>query len=63
MPIQIHQGSMDEAVTKVWSDNLSKALKSKEKSVNYFVYPGADHNMKPNWDSVVTRDLEFFQSL
>ncbi len=63
IPIQIHQGSLDEAVPKVWSDNLSKALKGKEKTVNYFVYPGADHNMKPNWDSVVTRDLEFFASL
>ncbi len=63
IPIQIHQGSLDEAVPKAWSDNLSKALKGKEKKVNYFVYPGADHNMKPNWDSVVTRDLEFFASL
>jgi alpha-beta hydrolase superfamily lysophospholipase len=73
MPIQIHQGSLDEAVPKVWSDNLAKALKENEKTVNYFVYPGADHNMKPastssslggpNWDSVVTRDLEFFASL
>ena len=63
MPIQIHQGSLDEAVPKVWSDNLSKTLKGKEKTVNYFVYSGADHNMKPGWDSVVTRDLEFFASL
>lgn len=63
IPVQIHQGSADEAVPKVWSDNLSKALKGKDKTVNYFVYPGADHNMKPNWDSVVTRDLEFFASL
>lgn len=63
MPIQIHQGSLDEAVPKVWSDNLSKALKGKEKMVNYFVYPGADHNMKPGWDSVVQRDVEFFDSL
>ena len=63
IPLQIHQGSADEAVPKVWSDNLSKTLKGKEKTVNYFVYPGADHNMKPGWDSVVTRDLEFFASL
>ncbi len=62
IPVQIHQGTADEAVPKVWSDNLSKALKGKEKTVNYFVYPGADHNMKSGWDSVVTRDLEFFQS-
>ncbi len=63
MPIQIHQGSLDEAVPKVWSDKLVESLKLKDKRVTYFVYPGADHNMKPNWDSVVTRDLEFFASL
>lgn len=63
VPIQIHQGSMDEAVPKIWSDNLAKLLKEKEKQVNYYVYPGADHNMRPSWDTVVTRDVEWFKSL
>lgn len=63
MPVQLHQGTNDEAVPKAWSDNLAKTLKEKEETINYFVYPGADHNMKPNWDSVVVRDIEFFQSL
>lgn len=60
LPVQIHQGSNDEAVPKRWSDELVKGLKSKDKMVNYFVYPGADHNMKPSWESVVSRDVEFF---
>lgn len=63
IPIQIHQGSQDEAVPKMWSDNLVKILKEKEKTVNYFVYPGTDHNMKPGWDIVVGRDLEFFENI
>jgi dienelactone hydrolase len=60
IPMQIHQGSADEAVPKKWSDDLVKVLREKEKEVNYYVYPGADHNMKPGWDTVVARDLEFF---
>lgn len=63
IPLQIHQGSNDEAVPKKWSDELSKSLKEKEKQVNYYVYPGADHNMKPGWDNVVSRDIEWFNKL
>lgn len=63
LPIQVHQGVADDSVPKKWSDELVKNLESNEKSVNYFVYPGADHNFKPGWDTVVTRDLEFFRSL
>ncbi|MBP9670479.1 dienelactone hydrolase family protein [Candidatus Woesebacteria bacterium] len=63
LPIQVHQGSADDAVPKKWSDELSKSLKEKEKQINYYVYPGADHNMKPNWNTVVSRDVEWFNKL
>ncbi|MFH2085175.1 MAG: alpha/beta fold hydrolase [bacterium] len=63
IPIQIHHGSADESVPKKWSDELVKNLKDKEKEVTYFVYPGADHNMKPGWDRVVARDGSFYTSL
>lgn len=63
IPIQIHQGTLDEAVPKKWSDELVERLKEIEKEVKYFVYPGADHNMRPGWDAVVARDVEWFKSL
>lgn len=63
IPVQIHQGSADEAVPKIWSDNLAKALKENEKEVNYYVYSGADHNMRGAWDTVVARDIEFFRKI
>lgn len=63
LPIQLHQGTADEAVPIKWSDELDKSLKEKEKKINYYVYPGADHNMKPNWDTVVARDVEWMKSL
>jgi dienelactone hydrolase len=29
--------------------------------INYLKYPGANHNMQPVWNTVVKRDLEFFE--
>ncbi len=60
VPLQIHQGGLDDAVPKKWSDTLVESLESKDKRVTYYVYPTADHNLRPNWESVVGRDLEFF---
>lgn len=60
-PIQIHQGASDNAVPKSWSDSLVNQLKRYDKDIVYFSYPATDHNMRPNWDTVVKRDLEFFR--
>lgn len=60
-PLQLHQGTGDEYIPLSWSDNLVKELKEREKEVNYYLYPGADHNMKGAWDLVVQRDIEFFR--
>lgn len=60
-PIQIHQGEEDEAVPKSWSVTLVNLLKQKEKDVTYYTYQSTDHNMRPNWDTVVERDIEFFK--
>lgn len=61
-PIQLHQGAADIAVPKRWSDQLNNYLKSLDVSVNYYKYPNTDHNMKPMWDSVVVKDVEFYNS-
>jgi cephalosporin-C deacetylase-like acetyl esterase len=29
--------------------------------LTFYSYPGADHNMRPVWNSVISRDLEFFR--
>ncbi|MFH1244844.1 MAG: alpha/beta fold hydrolase [bacterium] len=63
IPVQIHQGTADEAVPKKWSDDLAKTLKEKGKEITYWIYPGADHNMRPGWDQVVRRDVEWFNQL
>lgn len=63
MPMQIHQGSADDAVPEKWSDELVVKLKEKEKEVNYYQYSGADHNLRPSWNTVVARDVEWMQQL
>lgn len=60
-PIQLHQGGKDDAVPKVWNDVFVQKLKDAKKDVTYFSYPLADHNMTPDWDTVVKRDVEFFK--
>lgn len=63
MPLIIHQGTVDDAVPVEWSRELKERLKEQEKSYTYYEYPGADHNMRPSWDSVVSRDIGFFRNL
>jgi fermentation-respiration switch protein FrsA (DUF1100 family) len=59
-PIQVHQGGADDAIPVEWSESLVQKLKAATVSAQLFVYPQADHNMQPNWDEVVQRDLLFF---
>lgn len=59
-PLQIHQGTADEAVPQKWSDEFVNNVKNIDKDIEYFVYPGADHNMLGAWNTVVERDLQFF---
>ncbi|MFH1601512.1 MAG: alpha/beta fold hydrolase [Candidatus Shapirobacteria bacterium] len=61
-PLLIHQGGADYLVPAEWQEKLIKELNSLNKEVNYFYYPRSDHNLEPDWDLVVQRDLEFFQN-
>ena len=61
-PIQVHQGTGDAYIPLSWTNSMVDKLKTLNLSVNYYVYPGADHNLRPGWDTVVERDLAFFKS-
>lgn len=61
-PIQLHQGTKDESVPTKWSQDFSQRLKELKKTVQYFEYPGENHNFGHGaWQTVVNRDLEFFK--
>jgi len=60
--MQIHQGGADEEVPQKWSDTLVETLKKKEKEVEYFTYPGEDHNFdQGNWSLVMQRTMAFYK--
>ena len=60
-PIQLHQGDSDEAVPVKWNESFVRVLQDKKLTIEYFVYPGADHNLSPLWNTVVSRDITFFR--
>lgn len=60
-PLQIHQGTADEAVPVVWSNGFVKKLEKLDIDITYYKYIGANHNMVPSWNTVVSRDLSFFK--
>jgi len=61
-PLQIHQGTIDDAVPIVWSDDLYVKLKDLDKTIEYFTYPGADHNLSGSaWSTAMSRSLEFYK--
>lgn len=60
-PLQIHQGDADDAVPIRWSNQLVTTLKNFDKDVEYFLYPGADHNLLGGWSLAVGRSMEFYK--
>lgn len=60
-PISLHQGLSDTEVNPQWSKNLNDALGKVGKEVEYFEYPGQDHNFQNlGWDVISKRTVEFF---
>jgi len=62
--LQIHQGGADEAVPQKWSDSLVETLEEKEKKVEYFTYPGEDHNFSQGgWNLIMQRTMQFYKKM
>lgn len=60
-PIEIHQGTADDAIPPDWSDNLFADLTKLGKDAVYFTYPGADHNLLGGWETAIQRSLNFYK--
>ncbi|MFH0864077.1 MAG: alpha/beta fold hydrolase [Candidatus Gottesmanbacteria bacterium] len=60
-PIQLHTGGSDEEVPVAFSQSLEEKLKSAGKTVEYYDYPGGDHNISsPNFELAMQRTIQFF---
>jgi len=62
--IQLHQGTLDDAVPKSWSDDFYSLLvgKGKKEQIEYFVYEGANHGLYPPIETVLERTKAFFDT-
>jgi len=60
-PIQVHQGTSDEYIPLWWTNSLVEKLKKLDNDISLYIYPGADHNLKGGWETVVQRDIQFFR--
>lgn len=60
-PLQVHQGIADEYIEEARTDNFVERLKKIGKSVEYYKYAGADHNLSGSaWQTAISRSLGFF---
>ncbi len=60
-PISLHQGLSDTEVDPEWSKELDVDLEKLGKQVEYFEYPGQDHNFRNlGWNVISKRTIDFF---
>jgi len=62
-PFIIHQGTADEMIQTQWTKDLVDNLKKRMCEVNYYEYPGENHNFNHNpktGETLRERDLKFF---
>ena len=60
-PIQLHHGTADESVPIEFSENLKNALEKEGKTVEFYEYKNADHNISsPHFEIAIKRSVNFF---
>lgn len=59
-PVQLHHGTADDSVPVEFSQKLEQQLLDKGKIVEYYEYPGDDHNISANFGIAAQRSVEFF---
>ncbi len=59
-PVQLHQGLEDEEVPPAFMQSLFDKMQKLGKNVEYYSYPGADHNISdPSYSVAMKRSVEF----
>lgn len=59
-PLQLDHGGADASVPIEFSEKLEKQLKDVGKTVEFYSYPGDDHNISNNFDIAIKRSVDFF---
>ena len=62
-PIELHQGTNDEAVPLRWSSQFVAEMQKRNKDISYFIYPGEVHNFNSSgWLLALARSVRFYTS-
>lgn len=61
-PIQLHVGGSDEEVPIAFSQSLRDKLQNAGKTVEYYEYPGDNHNISQNFTQAMQHSLDFFNT-
>ncbi len=60
-PLQLHHGTKDTEVPYQFSVDLDNAVKAAGKTVEFYTYPGADHNLlNADFTNAIYRTIKFF---
>lgn len=60
-PVQLDHGESDEEVPVLFSEKLAELMKKNGKKVEYYTYPGADHNISgQSFNTAMGRTIDFF---
>jgi dipeptidyl aminopeptidase/acylaminoacyl peptidase len=63
VPLLVHHGTADESVPYEWGISLVQKLKDSGKTVTFYSYPRANHDISSGWSVALNRDVTFFISL
>ncbi len=59
-PLALHHGTSDSSVPIEFSEKLAEQMKEAGKTVEFYSYPGDDHNISQNFNLAMQRSIEFF---
>jgi dipeptidyl aminopeptidase/acylaminoacyl peptidase len=59
-PVQLHHGTADTSVPIAFSESLAQRIQDVGGVVEYFTYPGDNHNLSKNLDTALQRSVAFF---
>lgn len=59
-PLQLHHGTADSDVPVSYSQTLNTQMQAVNQTVEYYEYPGDNHNLSVNFNTAMARSIAFF---
>ncbi len=59
-PLQLHHGTADSDVPVRYSQTLNTQMQAVDQTVEYYEYPGDNHNLSVNFNTAMARSIAFF---